>query len=86
MGEPVDVPSKLLATILMAVTASLAAAGEAPDREVKSFQLAQAESGASRPVRQIAPDLIAPPQIGGGELRRTDPRAPLPRLPFRPGC
>ncbi|WP_367952258.1 thermonuclease family protein [Aquibium pacificus] len=70
-------PSKLLATILMAVTASLAAAGEAPDREVKSFQLAQAECGASRPVRQIAPDLIAPPQIGGGELRRTDPRAPL---------
>ena len=76
MGEPVDVLQKLLVTALLAATASAALAGQPHDGDLQVFQTAQAESGASPRVRQIAPDLIAPPEVGG-ELRRTDPRAPL---------
>lgn len=42
--------------------------------------LAQAAEDGGRPVRQIAPEIVAPPTVDTGDLERAAPRAPLSEL------
>jgi endonuclease YncB( thermonuclease family) len=55
---------------------------EKPAARTQTASLAQDEAGAEtgRNVRQIAPEIIAPPFPGTADLRRVDPRRPLGEL------
>lgn len=44
------------------------------------IRLAQAAEGGGRSIRQIAPEIVAPPTVGTGDLERAAPRAPLSDL------
>jgi endonuclease YncB( thermonuclease family) len=70
--------------VLLAVLALAAAGhvepGDAADRLQTATRLAQAADGSGRTIRQIAPDVVAPPSVDPETLERDAPRAPLSDL------
>ncbi|WP_187967953.1 thermonuclease family protein [Aquibium microcysteis] len=62
------------ALALAAVSFATARADAAP------LLLAQATDDGGRPIRQIAPEIVAPPAVDAGELEREAPREPLSEL------
>ncbi len=71
------ISGRFFLALLLNGVASFASAGQQSVDDLATLDVAQASDGASRRVRQIAPELVAPPEIDRGELRRMDPRAPL---------
>lgn len=63
-----------------AVMALLAAGLSAMPAAGSPLLLAQARENGGSSVRQIAPDIVAPPTVDPGELEREAPRAPLSEL------
>lgn len=70
---------KTLAAILVAGAVSSGAA-ETLHAAGSAVLMAQAADGTPRRVRQIAPDLVAPPELEVDELKRVEPRAPLSEI------
>ncbi len=66
--------------VLLALAALLSSGAARPAVAAPDVRVAQASDGSGRTIRQIAPDVVAPPAVEPGTLEREAPREPLSDL------